>query len=245
MKKSISILSMLFIALLACFSVKGQEKQGLTFKLADPSKPGQLNVEIFDGSVKIIGYSGKEVIIDPVGKYDPDKLFLSQKNNVISLTVDKPNEMSFIIKVPTNFSIFIRIQAAGEIYAENVNGNHDVALISGNITMLKVSGSISANSKNGNVNVEVNPVNGPLALSNVMGNIELTIPDRQKANIKMQTEFARVYSEFPVDQDPTEPKQSSNGNKTLNGKINGGGSLILLKSVGGKVYLKRGTIMSN
>jgi hypothetical protein len=62
-------LSFLFL-ILNCISwvARSQEKEQISVSLTDPSKPGKLEVSLIHGSITVIGYAGKEVIIDAVSK---------------------------------------------------------------------------------------------------------------------------------------------------------------------------------
>jgi len=236
MNKSIKIVITALGLLLSMSAARSQSKE-VTIKLSDPLKGGKLSAEFFYSSVKVIGYPGKDVIITASGFYDSNKVTISEKNNVVSLLVEKPLTPNFVIKVPENFSITLKIQTAGNIYLENVSGDHDVSLVNGNITLQNIDGSISANTKYGNIKVDMNSVkkDTPLAFSNVMGIIEVSLPASLKANVKLQTEFAKVQSDFDI----VAPDSKDISKNNANGKINGGGSDILMRSVGGNIYLKK------
>jgi hypothetical protein len=236
MNKNIKIAVTALVLLVTVNIARGQSKE-FTIKLSDPSKAGKLTAEFFYGSVKVVGYPGKDVIISASGLYDANKVTISEKNNLVNLTIEKPLTLNFVIKVPEKFSVTLKIQTAGDIFLENVSGDHDVALVNGNITMMNIGGTVSANTKHGNIKVDMNSVkkDSPLAFSNVMGIIEVSLPANLKADVKLQTEFAKVQSDFDIV--ASESKDISKNNAA--GKINGGGSDILMRSVGGNIYLKK------
>jgi len=237
MKKILSILAVL--TLFTFNSVKSQDKKEISIKLSDPSKPGKLDIELFNGSMKVVGYNGTEVVVNYTGA--AAGLNVSQQNNIVHILVEKPRTENLIIKVPQNCSLALKLLTAGNIQVENVNGDHEIYNINGNITMSGINGSISANTKNGNIKVEMNSVrrDAPLAFSNVMGTIDVSLPTMLKADVKMQTEFAKVHSEFDVDTKSADSKMENSTNR-ITGKINGGGPSVLLKSVGGSIELKKG-----
>ncbi len=67
----------------------------------------------------------------------------------------------------------------------------------------------------------------------VTGNVDLVLATNQKAGISMQTTYGRLFSDFDISKDP--PGDAKN----IMGKINGGGSAILLKTVGGNINLPK------
>ena len=62
---------MLFVAI--PFFAQSQEKEQLTNPLSDPNKEGKLDVGIINGSIKVIGYAGKEVMIEAVAADKNDR----------------------------------------------------------------------------------------------------------------------------------------------------------------------------
>ena len=236
---------------------KCQTTRQLTVQLTDPSKPGKLDIELFFGSIKVIGYPGKEVIITSTGPYYPNNpnqqkvkagvkdtsnmIDVSQKNNLVKMVLEKPRTTNLVIKVPENFSLVLKIQTGGNIFVENVNGDHEISLTSGNITMSGIRGSVLANTKNGNITVGFNSVKAatPLAFSNVMGIIDVSFPATLKGNAKFQTEFGDIHSDFNIVKEPSDIKSAPLVTKKATGKINGGGPEILIKTVGGNIFVRK------
>jgi DUF4097 and DUF4098 domain-containing protein YvlB len=250
-----------FIILPLCFArpAKCQTTRQVTMQLTDPLKPGKLDIELFFGSIKVMGYPGKEVIITSTGPYYPNNansphqqnkalvkdtstmIEVSQKNNLVKMVLEKPRTTNLVVKVPENFSLVLKIQTGGDIIVENVNGDHEISVISGNITMAGVSGSLLANTKNGNITVGFNSVKPgtPLAFSNVMGIIDVSFPGTLKANARFQTEFGEIHSDFSIINEPSDIKPAAVVNKKANGKINGGGPELFIKTVGGNIFVRK------
>jgi len=249
MSKGIKIIAFTLLTLLAFKAAKSQDKEVIV-KLSDPAKAGMLDVEIFNGTIKVVGYSGSEVIVSYKGPYyginsnqKPDAndaakkgsgLDVSQKDNVVKIVVEKPRIIDLVIKVPLNFSLMLKNLTAGDIKVDNVTGDHEISISAGNITLSNIGGSVSAHTNKGNIKADMAAVkkDSPLAFSNVGGIIDVSLPSSLKANVKLQTEFAKVHSEFDV-----EPQ--INTGKLIIGKINGGGAEILMKSVIGNVDLRK------
>jgi hypothetical protein len=253
MKRNMSLLIIVILAVINIQTAKSQEKE-LSVKLTDPSKAGKLSIELFVGSIKIMGYAGKEVIVGGDGPYLPGKAeqkpvrdstrkladFISQDNNLVRIKVEKFDIMNLVVKVPYNFSLVLKTQAQGNIDVENVKGDQEISVVSGNISLSNIGGSVSVNNVNGAIKVNMNVVknNAPLVLSSIMGTITLNLPSNQKANVKLQSDFAAVHSDFAIDEGSADEKPKSIPRRTT-GKINGGGTDIYIKTVGGEIYLKR------
>lgn len=265
-KMNIHLKIIVFAILPLCFTkpAKCQTTRQVTLQLTDPLKPGKLDIELFFGSIKVIGYHGKEVIITSTGPYYPNNpsgtdqqkdkqgvkavikdtssmIDVSQKNNLVKIVLEKPRTTNLVIKVPENFSLVLKIQTGGNIIVENVNGDHEISLISGNITMSGIGGSVLANTKNGSITVGFNSLKPgtPLAFSNVMGIIDVTFPGNLKGNAKFQTEFGVVHSDFTIVRESEDVKPVVSGTKKAIGTINGGGPEIFIKTVGGNIFVRK------
>jgi hypothetical protein len=264
MKEKLKIVVFAIVSLYYVKTVNAQSTRQVTVKLTEPLKPGKLDIELFFGSIKVIGYPGKEVIINSTGPYYPNNpnspnqqkgqpagkaivkdtssmINVSQKNNLVKIVLEKPRTANLVIRVPENFSLVLKIQTGGDISVENVNGDHEISLISGNITMSGISGSVLANSKNGSITVGFNSVKPgmPLAFSNVMGIIDVSFPVTLKANAKIQTEFGEIHSDFSIVKETPDLKPTTGANKKAIGKVNGGGPELLIKTVGGNIFVRK------
>lgn len=260
MNRHFKIISFVVLSLCYLKPVNSQTTRQVTVELTDPSNPGKLDIELFFGSIKVMGYPGKEVVITSTGPYYPNnhnnpnqqkgkavvkdtstRIDVSQKNNLVKIVLEKPRTMNLIVKVPKKISLVLKIQTGGDIVVENVNGDHEISLTSGNITMTGISGSVLANTKNGNITVGFNSVKPgiPLAFSNVMGIIDVCFPGTLKGNAKFQTEFGEIHSDFTIVKETTDIKSAAIVNKKAFGKINGGGPEIFIKTVGGNIFVRK------
>lgn len=204
-------------------ALKCQMSEQIIIKLDEPNKPSKLDLDLFLGTINVVGYAGKEVIINATGpnynlkmdqktgKYisadspsDETKraysFDFSQRNNLIQIKVEKPNIKNFEIKVPYNCSIIIKVTSVSEVIIENVKGNHEIALAKGNITMTKINGSVLANTVNGNIIVQFKSVtkDTPLSFTNVGGIIDITLPESLQADVQLKSEQANIYTNFEL-----------------------------------------------
>lgn len=59
------------------FYAQSQEREQLVVPLSDPTKEVKLNANLITGSIKVIGYDGKDIIIDAVAP-------VSEKNKCVN-----------------------------------------------------------------------------------------------------------------------------------------------------------------
>ncbi|WP_159467513.1 DUF4097 family beta strand repeat-containing protein [Dyadobacter sp. 3J3] len=207
-------------------------KEQITVPLSDPSKSGSLDVKLIRGSIHIIGYAGKEVIVEAATKGAAKKneeskdqaakgmKRISFSRNGLDLTIEeeknnvriKPsmprNPVNLTIKVPQNFTLRVGAINEGDVVIDNVNGEFEVSNINGAIMLNNISGSVVANTVNGNVKANFKSINptSPMAFSTLNGNVDVTFPPTAKFDVKLKSDRGEIFSDFDVEVDKTEPK---------------------------------------
>ncbi|MVM33043.1 hypothetical protein GO755_23585 [Spirosoma sp. HMF4905] len=236
MKTSNLTIGLLFIGLLATrpLAAQNEVKEQLVVPLSDPSKPGNLRVGLINGSVHVVGYSGKDVVIDIVaspkrGRRDDDDdrsdrnsngmkriatglpldVSAEEKNNNINVNANTTRQtIDLTIKVPQRFSMKVSTINNGTIEIENVSGTLEATNVNGYIHMTNVSGSVVANTVNGNLIASFKSIDSdtPMAFSTLNGNVDVTFPASVKANSKLKSDRGDIYSDFDIDVDKNQPK---------------------------------------
>ncbi len=230
--------ALLFLSLLATRPVAAQNdiKEQLVVPISDPSKPGSLKVGLINGSIHVIGYSGKDVVIDITasprrGRNDdnddrPDRaangmkriaagmpldLSAEEKNNTVNVHANSIKQtVDLTIKVPQRFSLKVSTVNNGAIEVENVSGTLEATNVNGYIHLTNVAGSAVANTVNGNLIATFKSIDSdtPMAFSTLNGNVDVTFPANVKANSKLKTDRGDIYSDFDIDVDKNQPKVS-------------------------------------
>lgn len=273
MKSNKIVFAVVLLLVANSYFVQAQDREQLTVPLTDPTKEGKLNVSLVTGSIKVIGYAGKEVIIDAVSVEKDNKksdresvngmkkistndgfeLTAKEKNNTVQVGVDKVNTLiNLTIKVPHKFSLKVSTVNNGDISVENVNGNLEISNINGFIKMKNIAGSVVANTINQDIIVnftEVTP-NTPMAFTTLNGKVDVTFPASVKANVKLKSDMGEVYTDFDIDVDKTPAKINNSVDKEKGlykikkdewtyGKINGGGSEVMMKTMNGDIIIRK------
>ncbi|MBD2751597.1 DUF4097 family beta strand repeat-containing protein [Spirosoma validum] len=223
-------IGILFISLLTTGSLLAQNdvKEQLVVPLSDPGKPGTLRASLINGSIHVVGYTGKDVVIDIVstansrqGKRNesdekasngmkrinagnPLDVSAREKNNTVNVEVNSIQQsVDLTIKVPQQFSLRIGTINHGEITVENVNGELEVNNVNGAIELNNISGSAVANTVNGAVKATFKSVSAdaPMAFSTLNGNVDVTFPASAKMNVKLKSDRGDVFTDFDIDVD--------------------------------------------
>lgn len=214
----------------------GQESGGerMAIGLTDPERPGLVRVNVVNGSIRVQGCEGKEVVVET----NQRGLRVEQSGNEVTIVPQAAGPAELRLTVPARSSLQLRCTNGGNIQVENVEGEIEANGVNASVILRKVAGVVVAHSLQGRVLVQLDKVTPGKAMSfsALNGDVDVTLPPDTKADVKLQTANGSVRSEFPVTS--REESWPSSG-KRLAGAINGGGPVIQLKTVNGSVFLRK------
>jgi hypothetical protein len=219
--------AVLFICLMICVGrltaqTKGTEE--MVVKLTDPGKPVILEAKLMSGSIKVIGYEGKEVIVqvhmDSTKEDDDDRdddskgmkrigstggldVRAEENENTVRINAGMTNRklLGLTIKVPQNTErIDVGTINNGDISVSNVSGKIEISDVNGGITATGISGSVVANTVNGEVIVKFKSVDpkAVMSFSSLNGKIDVTLPADTKANLKLKSDRGEMFTDFDI-----------------------------------------------
>lgn len=269
MKRAMSITMMLAGALLA-----QDTPERATVPLQDPSHPPVIHAHLMDGGIVVRGANRTDVLVEARSRAGEDSrgrhsdradgmkrlelpgssgLDISEENNVVNIRTTAARAADLTITVPRHSSLQLKCMNGGDIYVEQVDGEIDAENLNGKITLKNVAGSVVAHSLNGEVAVSLDRIDSskPMSFSTMNGDIDVTLPDSLKANVRMKTDHGEIYSDFEVRLDSqTRVTDNENGRRpdgtyhlrfdsTLRGTINGGGPEYQFTTFNGQIYIRR------
>ncbi|MDF7812341.1 DUF4097 family beta strand repeat-containing protein [Hymenobacter sp. YC55] len=197
-------------------------KEQIVVALSNPGKPGLVSVKLVGGSITVVGYSGKDVVIDATSRAGRQSnrnapaaaagmkrietsnsfdLTADENNNEVSIKTNSwKNPIDLVIKVPQRFSLQVGTVQHGDITVENVAGELEVSNVNGAIQLNQVSGSAVANTVNGAIKATFKNVTAgaPMAFSTVNGQVDITLPSTAKAGLKLKSDYGDIYSDFDL-----------------------------------------------
>ena len=228
-------------------SVKEENAIVITRSMRDES---DLFIKVpFNTSLQFGGGAARKQAITPPpppdAKFDP-----TAPDYYMDMLFD--NIGGIIENVFTSFNPFGGI-SSGDITISNVSGEIEVNTREGDINLKDISGEVVAHSINGDISVIFKKMTKeePMAFSTINGDIDVTFPADTKATISAKNVDGDIYTDF--DMDLTHLKQLDadghsgwkNGltgmfGNSITGDINGGGSNILISTVDGNIYIRKG-----
>jgi hypothetical protein len=263
---------MLFSLMLTASSLaQSGSTETLTVPLSSPGKQYTLKVHLVTGSIKITGYDGKDVIINvtPSDFQEEEdtkdiqngmkristrggfEVTAKEADNTVTVNTGDPNRsIALELKIPQDVKLKAGTVNDGSVTIDNLRGELEVNNVNDEIILTGISGSVVANTVNGDVRVVFKSVNptAPMAFSTLNGDVTVTLPADTKASLKVKSDNGDVFSDFDIDIDKTPAKVDKvtepglykiKKDEWIYGKINGGGSEMMMKNMQGDIYVKK------
>jgi Putative adhesin len=231
------------------------------FKLAK----GTGRLEIHLGHARIEGYNGSEIVFSSMDDRDEDEdnrskglrainssgledntglgINVTDKGNVVEVyQLKKMNSPEIKILVPKGMIISYEhsSQYGGDILFKNLENEIEISTHYNSVEMENITGPVTAKVIYGHIEANFSQnVKGPLSLVSIYGYVDVTLPVGTKANLKLATSYGEIFVapeyKIEIDKDGDMVRYSDR----VNGKINGGGMGIDIRSDYGKVYLRK------
>jgi hypothetical protein len=233
---------------------------GQEYKVAKSSGRLELNI----GRVTVEGHNGNEIIfssknsrgekderaaglraINSLGLEDNTGLGINvtEKGNVIGVNqLKKMNSPDVKILVPKGVIVSFNheSQFGGTAVFRNMENEIEVSANYNSVEFENVTGPVTAKTVYGHIEADFSQnVKGPLSIVSIYGYVDVTLPASTKANLKMSTSYGEIFvaPEFKIEID--RQGDMIQYSDRVNGKINGGGMNIDLRSDYSKIYLRK------
>jgi DUF4097 and DUF4098 domain-containing protein YvlB len=120
----------------------------------------------------------------------------------------------------------------GSIRVSDVTGNHELDTTNGKIVVERCAGSLEASTTNGSIEAELTKVNKgqPLRFETTNGRIEVDLPKELALDVDASTTNGAIHTDLPIE--TTRVSRNS-----LRGTINGGGTLLRMRTTNGGIEI--------
>jgi hypothetical protein len=215
------------------------------------------------GDVTVEGYDGDELLITGSGHHevpapslasglrpvyasggDNTRLGLSVTqtgDNTLRIVSTPSGDGRYVIRVPRRTDVaFTRNNwnLSNDLTVRNLAGRLEVSLNSGDLRLLNMSGPVVANTVSGDVKVQFNGVpDQPCAISTVSGDVDVSMPATAKISLTLRSISGEIYTDF--DLNLGEGNMQHVGGQTVQGRANGGGTSVSLRTVSGDVFVRK------
>lgn len=220
---------------------------------------GTLDLRTDVGSLQIETHTDDSVDMQVVIKgYEDDEFVVTSeaKNGNLRIVGEKTGRndwghnrsVKFKLRVPEKYQLKLDT-AGGSIRISDLHGNIDAHTSGGSIKVGNITGQVKLDTSGGSIGVEAvsGPVNAKTSGGSIKvriteqltadselktsgGSITATIPQNMQIDINARTSGGRVHSDFEID--------GSTKKQYVNGKINGGGPELTLRTSGGSIRIQ-------
>ncbi len=258
------LLIFVFLLLSQTIFAQNHRLEQIIVPLSNPGSPGRLIINHYKGSIHVNGYDGNVVIIEAsyrqIESSDGMKIISNsslqlnateRNNRIIANTNSHQRTVDLKIKVPKSLSLNLTTYHNGEINVNNVKGELEINNNNGNILLTKISGSAVLSTIDGDITVEFEKVeqNVPMAITSVEGDLDITLPPGVNSFVKMKSDYGEIFTDFEI-KFAKRKTQIDKSDKTglvkiflddwIHGTINRGGPELLLKTLNGNIYIRKG-----
>ena len=250
-----------FFMLALCLGSFLPTVQGQEYKVSMSS--GKL---LFDGvsKVTIEAHSGNEVIIlhedadyklperakglraiSASGKVDNTNIGLHAHKEGDKLSISSISKKSkrYLVKVPPGVSIEYKHSSnnGGKINFHSLPNEIEVSANYNSIYLENVSGPVAVSTVYGKIEAIYDrlPKDQPSKLYSVYQLIDISLPATAKANVKLQSTYGEMYTDFDLKQESSEGDLHKLSSSKITGTINGGGTFLDLSSTYQNIYLRK------
>ena len=258
MKKTL-LIPLLTLALALPAALRAQEFRQ---KFAS-SQNRKVVLDMRGSNVTVEGYDGDELFIHGSGHYeappalanglravysggnDNTRLGLSVSqlaDNTIRVAHAARSDGHYTVRVPRQTDVLFAQDSWGggsdDLLMRDLGGHIEASLKSGNIRLLNVSGSVVANTISGNIQVKFGATpTEPSAVSSVSGNVDVTLPAPAKISLSMRSISGEIYTDFDLSLGGSGLHHV--GGQTVEGRANGGGTTLSLKTISGDIFVRK------
>jgi lia operon protein LiaG len=250
------------ITLLILFAGGILTAQEYKYTVQNP-KDGRLILKDFSGTLPIEGYSGNDIIISSTaGNFTPPEkakglkpiypsgsdntgmgLDIQKVDNIITITCLVPftQESEYKLRVPENMAIEVSsgCERNTDVKITGIKNEIDIETCH-DIKLDNVTGPLVLSTISGNIDITYSNINTARSSSvnSVSGDIDITLPVKTAVNLELRVVSGAIYSDFDFAESQKNLKKVG-GNET-NYSLNGGGFKFNIGSVSGNIYLRKG-----
>jgi hypothetical protein len=175
----------------------------------------------------------------------------SEYQNTVKVTSDNwSSKIEVTVEVPSTIDMKIKTYNDGDLDVSNVTGTVELINYNGAITATAISGTVIAETYNGDIKIAYDKLtpDTPLSYANYNGDIDLSFPAGLKASFKMKTKQGEIYSGFDAQVQKSNPitkTESKTGvykvkiDDWVKIDVNGGGPEISIQTYNGDIYLRK------
>ena len=153
-------------------------------------------------------------------------------NGVSGVKVMIPRDVKLVVKYNNSYQ-------SEQINLINIQSETEVAVRYNPIKIHNVTGAATINSMYGNIDATFKAdLKSPVSLVSSYGNVNVTVPTTAQIDLNLKTSWGKIYVAEKIVGNVQKDNESKDAREQLKGKLNGGGTKLILSSGWGKIYLR-------
>ncbi len=250
----------IFTLLFAILWIAGYSQQD--YKITHNT--GQIKIYDVD-EVNITAYDGNEIIISSPssksGHKDERAAGLKRFNSAglddntgMGVFVEKDGEdvtvqqitsncdCKISVKLPRNMGVYYThgTYNGDDITIDGVGGEIEISATYNNLKLKNVTGPMAVKSVYGSIDAEFSSLSqtGSISLNSVYDHVDVSFPSASTYNVNIRTPYGDIFSDVDIKVEEKSGMKRISSTR-VNGKVNGGGVDVTLKSNYDSVYLRK------
>jgi Toastrack DUF4097 len=212
---------------------------------------GRVSLENVNGNVEITGWDRNEVQIDAVKsardqqRLNEARIEVEGSGDSVSIrtrypegqTNNEPASVHYTLHIPNKAEINKLSLVNGNLEIAQVSGEVNANLVNGKLTAHDLAGRAKFSTVNGSSNVEYRTLSNvsEVKISAVNGAINLLLPSSPNADVSASSVNGNIKTDFPMQ------VNSSFMSRRLTGTLGSGGTRIELSNVNGSTHIGPGS----
>lgn len=253
-------ISIIAMFMFVCAGVLSAQEYKITVQ---NSKETRLILKDFNGMLPIEGYNGNEIVITSTsGKLVPPEkakglkpvfpsgtdntgigLDVQKIDNLITITclISFTQDGEYKIRVPENLALELSsgCERSNDISIKGMKNEIDIKSCH-NIDLKEVTGPLVLSTISGDINITYSSINSAKSssINSISGDIDISLPVKTAMDLELRTISGTFYSDFDFSESQKNLKRV--GGNVMNYSLNGGGPKFTVGNVSGNIYLRKG-----
>ena len=151
------------------------------------------------------------------------------------------NQSNLAITLPKSIDVKVNCGNLGDAKIEGFSSEIEANANVGDLTLVDVTGPITAHTSTGEINVKFSNVNqsSPISITSSTGDVDVSLPTNTKANLELRSSMGTIYSDFDFEVKREDGMKRIGAIRKVEKQLNSGGVKIMLRSSTGDVYLRK------
>jgi len=212
---------------------------------------GTVTLKNVNGNVTVRGWDEARVRVvaikkargrNALEKLERNRVSISATADQIDIATEVTRSRGWNNNVSVNYEVWVPNTLAlsakttnGNVSIEAVEGEINLRTTNGNLKAHAVGGRVNGATTNGGITIDMESyTGGEMELRTTNGSIKLTAPSSLAVDLEARTTNGSIRTDFPIE------VRGKMSRRVLEGRINGGGDLVTLKTTNGSIKVNEG-----